>query len=231
MPRFIPTDLVAVKLRGLPYRVNLDSINAFFMNYEAIPNSFVFGYTKCGRKDGFGCLLFEDETVVRRVIREQNREYIGDRYVELYPLTYGEYLNFPYGAMFQPVDHCSLQEHVNFTNINRCLYLMNTPFKAKSADFVTFFSGLESVHPPSQSAIYIEADKSGKKTGRAVVQFASEEEARLAKKARNGQEFLGWAVTIFDYKQREMRKACGIKETEEVVGGGGGSKEAEKGRE
>lgn len=134
--------MVGVKIRGLPFKATLDHINAFFANHEAVEGSFMFGYNKEGRKDGFGTLLFEDETVVGQVVQDLNREYIGDRYVEIYPIAYSEYQNFHRGGGFKTSDHCNLSDICTDENKSLCLVATNLPFHAKRYQYVEFFSDI-----------------------------------------------------------------------------------------
>ena len=66
----------------------------FFKDYNIIEKSVVFGQNKKGKKSGFGAILFESEKDAEAAINKLNGEYIGDRYVELSLITYGEYIRF-----------------------------------------------------------------------------------------------------------------------------------------
>lgn len=47
-----------------------------------------------GRKNGFGSILFEDPETALEAIKELDGKYIGQRYVEISLLSYGDYLRF-----------------------------------------------------------------------------------------------------------------------------------------
>lgn len=47
-----------------------------------------------GRKNGFGSILFEDPDTALIATKELDGNYIGERYVEISVITFGEYLRF-----------------------------------------------------------------------------------------------------------------------------------------
>lgn len=53
-------DLIAVKIRGLPYQVRYNEITDLFRQYKYIEKSAILGVGSDGRKNGFGSILFEN---------------------------------------------------------------------------------------------------------------------------------------------------------------------------
>lgn len=54
------TDMVAVKLRGLPFLIRYEEITDFFRDHRHIEKSAIMGIGADGRKNGYGSILFED---------------------------------------------------------------------------------------------------------------------------------------------------------------------------
>lgn len=95
---FIPSvkeeDKVAVKIRGLPYQVRYEEIADFFRDHRYIEKSAILGVGADGRKNGFGSILFEDQETAQIAAKELDGNYIGERYVEISVISYGDYLRF-----------------------------------------------------------------------------------------------------------------------------------------
>ena len=56
-----PTDMVALKMRGLPWRVEVEEIEQFFSRYAYVRDSIHLGVLSDGRKTGQAALLFENQ--------------------------------------------------------------------------------------------------------------------------------------------------------------------------
>lgn len=87
-------DKVAVKIRGLPYQVRYEEIADFFRDHRYIEKSAILGVGADGRKNGFGSILFEDQETASLAAKELDGNYIGERYVEISVISYGDYLRF-----------------------------------------------------------------------------------------------------------------------------------------
>lgn len=86
--------MVAVKIRGLPYQVRYEEVSDLFSNYSYIDRSVVLGTNPDGRKNGFGAILLESEEEAKAASNELQGEHVGQRYVELSLISYGDYLRF-----------------------------------------------------------------------------------------------------------------------------------------
>ena len=87
-------DQVAVKIRGLPYQVRYEEIADFFRDHRYIEKSAILGVGADGRKNGFGSILFEDQDTAQIAAKELDGNYIGERYVEISVISFGDYLRF-----------------------------------------------------------------------------------------------------------------------------------------
>lgn len=63
-------ELVAVKLRGLPYQCRYEEVSELFKDFSYIERSVVLGLGNDGRKNGFGAILFGDEKEARDAVKE-----------------------------------------------------------------------------------------------------------------------------------------------------------------
>ena len=75
-------DLVAVKIRGLPWRVQTEQIEEFFGDLKFVKDSILIGELESGRRTGLGCLLFESEDEAEKAL-DKDRGFIGNRWVQL----------------------------------------------------------------------------------------------------------------------------------------------------
>ena len=87
-------DKLGVKMRGLPWRVTYDEISDFFKDFKMVEKSIVLGIGPDGRKDGYGVCLFNDEQEANAAVAQMNEQHIGERYIRLNAMSYGEYLRF-----------------------------------------------------------------------------------------------------------------------------------------
>jgi RNA recognition motif-containing protein len=86
---------VGLKMRGLPWRVTDEEVHEFFKDFKIHQDSFLYGIGEDDRKNGFGAILFEDEDEAAKAMDALQRQYIGQRFIILYPLNYGRWKSFP----------------------------------------------------------------------------------------------------------------------------------------
>ena len=87
-------DNVALKLRGLPWQVTEDDVINFFDGYKLVEGSVKIERGEDDRITGFGAALFETEEEAQRAMDERQKESIGSRWIQIYPLVYGRYKTF-----------------------------------------------------------------------------------------------------------------------------------------
>ena len=73
--------MVAVKMRGLPWRVETEEIEEFFKDYAWVRDSVRIGELEGGRRTGMAAVLFENEDVAAKAAEEMDREHVGTRWV------------------------------------------------------------------------------------------------------------------------------------------------------
>mmetsp|Transcript_42306 Transcript_42306/g.55749 ORF Transcript_42306/g.55749 Transcript_42306/m.55749 type:complete len:249 (+) Transcript_42306:469-1215(+) len=85
---FSGTDMVALKMRGLPWRVEVEEIEQFFSRYAYIRDSVRIGELADGRKTGQATVLFETADEASNAMTERQGQNVGSRWVELYQMPY-----------------------------------------------------------------------------------------------------------------------------------------------
>ena len=90
-------DQVALKVRGCPWQTSHEDLYDFFRDFKAVEKSVQLGKGQDGRNNGFAAILFESNDEVGKVKEELDGKYIGSRYVNLYPMSYGDYMKFNAG--------------------------------------------------------------------------------------------------------------------------------------
>lgn len=83
--------MVALKMRGLPWRVEVEEIEQFFARYAYIRDSIHLGMLADGRKTGQAALLFETQEEASSAMNEKQGQNVGSRWVELYQIPYSQY--------------------------------------------------------------------------------------------------------------------------------------------
>mmetsp|Transcript_28108 Transcript_28108/g.75907 ORF Transcript_28108/g.75907 Transcript_28108/m.75907 type:complete len:391 (+) Transcript_28108:35-1207(+) len=72
-----------VKVRGLPYRSSPAEILAFFSGFQYLPDSLQIGLDSLGRPSGEAWLSFINANEALKSVRDLNRHFLGNRYLEL----------------------------------------------------------------------------------------------------------------------------------------------------
>jgi RNA recognition motif-containing protein len=73
-----------VRLRGVPFRAQVQEIHSFFMGYNFIPESCRIGMDGNGRPSGDAWVTFASVEEASRAVMERNRQHLGSRYIELF---------------------------------------------------------------------------------------------------------------------------------------------------
>ncbi|KAG2452074.1 hypothetical protein HYH02_003110 [Chlamydomonas schloesseri] len=72
-----------IKIRGLPYGSSPSEILGFFQTYHFLPDTLQIGLDQLGRPSGEAWLSFTSPQEALRAVRDLNRHYLGNRYLEL----------------------------------------------------------------------------------------------------------------------------------------------------
>ena len=83
-----------MKLRGFPWSVTDEDVVNFFDGYKLIPDSVKIERGDDDRITGFGAVVFETEEEAQRAMDERQKESMGSRWIQIYPMPYGRYKTF-----------------------------------------------------------------------------------------------------------------------------------------
>jgi RNA recognition motif-containing protein len=83
-----------MRLRGIPFSSRPEDISSFFKDYEIFLESIKIGRNQDNTRTGEGAVLFKDEAECKRAFQQRQGQNIGHRWIELYQITFGDYLNF-----------------------------------------------------------------------------------------------------------------------------------------
>lgn len=72
----------AIKMRGLPYSVQVRDIRDFFADYR-VSNSDIIIDMSNGKLTGYALVFFENESEAKRAQESMNKKFLGSRYVDL----------------------------------------------------------------------------------------------------------------------------------------------------
>ena len=78
----------------MPFQATREEVYEFFADYKFVPDTLIFGLADDGRKSGLGSLIFESEEDAQKAAEEKDKQYIGSRFVNLQPISYGRYKRF-----------------------------------------------------------------------------------------------------------------------------------------
>uniref|UniRef100_A0A3P8WZ67 Uncharacterized LOC103397816 n=1 Tax=Cynoglossus semilaevis TaxID=244447 RepID=A0A3P8WZ67_CYNSE len=165
-------DVFIVRVKGLPWSTSAEEIMHFFSDCRIRGGLDGIHLTldRRGRPSGRGFIEMEDEEDVSRAL-EKHRQYIGERYVEVYEVTNGD-------------AEAMLNRPLKPAADSRVVRLRGLPFSCTEDDIVQFFRGLNIV----ENGITFITDRRGRPT-EAYVQFPSQREADEA--LQRDKEFIG----------------------------------------
>ena len=83
-----------MKLRGFPWSVTDEDVVNFFDGYKLVPDTVKIERGDDDRITGFGAVVFETEEEAQRAMDERQKESMGSRWIQIYPMTYGRYKTF-----------------------------------------------------------------------------------------------------------------------------------------
>ena len=165
----------------------------------------VLGLNNEGRKNGFGAILFENESEAAEAAKAMNKQYIENRYVDLSVISYDDYKNFNSNSKFggNRGKFVKLANFVSSDNLDRSIVIRGLPYKATVEMVQDFFTGFNI----PEEAICIE-EFNGKRTGAALIQFINEKAAQDAKATLQKKEIEGRYIELFDQNDEFMQKVC-----------------------
>lgn len=93
-PVYGVSDKTALKMVGLPYSVTEEDIEVFFHGFGMVEDSIKIGKYSNGKTTGQAVVSFQNAEDATMALQEKYKQYIGNRFIELFPLTFKEYESF-----------------------------------------------------------------------------------------------------------------------------------------
>jgi len=172
-------DMVAVNVRGMPWRVEESEIEEFFGELKWVRGSIRIGKLEGGRSTGHGCILLENEDEAEKAL-DKDGEYIGPRFVHLSVESFAFHENFMEDQL--GCITVNINRMVNEDNVGSTVKLRGLAPSTTKADILEFFSdfGIQ------EDNCHIEI-RSGRKTGWGMVFLNSEDDQQRARDELNNE--------------------------------------------
>ena len=168
---FEPGMMVAVKMRGLPWRVEESQIEEFFEGFGWVRDSIRIGELEGGRRTGQGAVLFESPAEATRAMEEKEGEYVGPRFVQMHELSYAQWKSFMTDQLgCKTVD---LKRILKMEDMGRAVRLRGLPRDVQMQDVLDFFK--EKDFNITEDQCHIEM-RFGNKTGWGLVFLDNEQD-------------------------------------------------------
>ncbi|XP_071340023.1 G-rich sequence factor 1 [Trachinotus anak] len=154
-------EVYIVQVKGIPWSCSAQDLLQFFSECRIRDgvNGIHLTVDRLGRPSGRAFIEMEHEADVSKAL-EKHRQYLGQRYLEVYEVTNRDAETILKKAVQPPPD-------------SPVVRLRGLPFTCTEDDIVQFFSGLEIM----ENGITIVTDHRGRRSGEAFVQFSSQESA------------------------------------------------------
>ena len=169
--RFNKDDKVCLKLRGIPFRVDDDTVYDFFAGYSYIENSLIIGVRSDGKRTGDAAILFHSEEDAQKAYEGKNNNSIGERWIDLFIQSFQWYEDYPKMGFAQK--ETSIAEILlEKGKRQRAIKLRGIPFSAEKSDIMKFMGD----YPVEPENIHFEI-RGGRFSGRAIVILDDEDTA------------------------------------------------------
>ena len=209
----------------MPFQATREEIYEFFADYKVVPDTLIFGLADDGRKSGLGSLIFESEEEAIKAGEEKDKQYIGSRFVNLRPISYGRYKSFNKdfvgreressggggggygggdGGSYGGDDAVKLSGILTDDTKEKALMMKGIPWRATIDEIIGFFDGHGEI---KEENITIE-EMNGRRTGSVLVIFESNEKAQAAKEALQKGDLGGRYILLFDENDSMMQRVC-----------------------
>lgn len=182
--KFERDDMVAIKCRNMPWRIENDEIENFFRDFKYLDKSVVLEIGEDGRKTGFGGILMESEEQADEAVEALNNADIGGRSMRLQKIAYRQYLNFNKPKRPEPEEAKPLSEYVTPSNKDRILFMRGCPWRVTVDEIIEFFKDFEEIKPEN---VAIE-EEYGRRTGCAIVIISDPDVLQEARQELNRKE-------------------------------------------
>ncbi|XP_076856961.1 G-rich sequence factor 1 [Brachyhypopomus gauderio] len=163
-----------VLLRGLPFHCTEKEVIQFFSGLDIVKDGVTLVTGRRGRSSGEAYVQFATQEMADQAL-QRNRDFIGNRYIEVFPSKKSEILASSGSARVDSSVTSSRPNRTNsFSVTSHCVHMRGLPFQATAADIVNFFSPIRPVK------VLMEFGPDGRTSGEAQAHFASHHDAVAA---------------------------------------------------
>ncbi|GBF94749.1 heterogeneous nuclear ribonucleoprotein H2 [Raphidocelis subcapitata] len=209
--RSLPLDGSAVKMKGLPFKANVDDVVKFYQGFSLGASSVYLKRHPDGRLNGEAFVVFENPDEARRACQKDRETFgdkWGDRYVRVYPT-----LESDVSDMQQAVQQQNMgpQQGGHGHHLDSVVKMKSLPFDATQLDIITFFEGFRL--KPNGVQLVVRSDN--KPTGEAFVDFEAPDEAARALREKDHKvfhdKFGDRYVRLIQVSRKEMQATLALR--------------------
>lgn len=194
-------EVYLIEAKGLPWTCEPQDILEFFSGCrirDGLKGIHIITNPKTGKSSGRAFIELEHEADVSKAL-QKNRRYLGPRYIEVSEIT---------NSAAEAILKNALMDDAPSDCVVR---LRGLPFSSSEPDIAQFFSGLDIV----ENGITIVRDKQGRNTGKAYVQFTSQEAFEEA--LRKDRDMMGHRyIEVFPSRKKETLTALNTPRIESI---------------
>uniref|UniRef100_A0AC34QPH8 RRM domain-containing protein n=1 Tax=Panagrolaimus sp. JU765 TaxID=591449 RepID=A0AC34QPH8_9BILA len=193
---FVDNGLV-VRTRGLPWQASDQDVALFFSGLNIAPGGIALCLSPDGRRNGEALVRFES-CIHREMALARHRQFLHNRYIEVYRATGDDFLKVAVGSDLQAVQFASRQAAM-------IVRMRGLPFDCTEAQIEAFFGSDGESHGIIDQGILFVSRPDGRPSGDAFVLFADDASGKraLAKhKNRIGSRY----IELFRTTQAEVQQ-------------------------
>ncbi|CAE7442086.1 Hnrnpf [Symbiodinium sp. CCMP2456] len=188
-----------LRLRGLPFSAGTREVSEFLAEFGIMEENIALGMNTQGRPSGEAWVQFLDVPSAEEAKRQKDRQRIGGRYIEIF------------GSTFEAANAATRNTTSGGGNMtipdfpgSSYLRLRGLPYSATQADVAEFF---QDYGVSTAQVIMGQEGATGRASGEAWVQFASEEIAAQARAGKDRQMIGTRYIEVFPSTAHEAAKA------------------------
>jgi len=188
-----------LRLRGLPFSAGTREVSEFLAEFGIMEENIALGMNTQGRPSGEAWVQFLDVPSAEEAKRQKDRQRIGGRYIEIF------------GSTFEAANTATRNTTSGGANMtipdfpgSSYLRLRGLPYSATQADVAEFF---QDYGVSTAQVIMGQEGATGRASGEAWVQFASEEIAAQARAGKDRQMIGTRYIEVFPSTAHEAAKA------------------------
>ncbi|KAI8465392.1 MAG: hypothetical protein J3K34DRAFT_387951 [Monoraphidium minutum] len=210
-PRALPLDGSVVKMKGLPFKANVDDVLKFYSGFSLGSSAIYLKRHADGRLNGEAFVCFENPEEARRACqkdRETFSEKWGDRYVRVYPTLESDVTDMQQAVQQQNMVYTQGGHSHHSDSVVK---MKSLPFDATQLDIIQFFEGFKL----KANGVQLVVRSDNKPTGEAFVDFEAPDEAARALREKDHkvfhEKFGDRYVRLIQVSRKEMQATLSLR--------------------